>query len=375
MFVSSILVHAVLSRPEAQAAVAVAMAATCWAFLLTEQEAGHLDEEACRGQARHFAVCVHFSRLPVWRRRGVWWHAFVHVHIIAPTGQDCEDVFMELIDTLLLAGHLQFEHVPRPKESKVGLDRLEVGPTTIEVRPDALVEFDFNPQTAGGSRGDDCGEVVELVLAGTEELEGAPEVGPSAGEDTALVHAKRVGTREVVELVDPYVYSRHHADASWVAVFFTKYTIGGGQTPPVEHRCHAHISICKCKISKEKLDQGVARAKHVVERLLGKKSRHWQGQAFFDLECSGNGAEHYSWADILVQSPLHQTCFAIMHAISPNWPRVNFHMSFDSRPRTTGEVRPMPGDTDEVRPIAPAEPSRAGSSTDDQLRGPVCPVS
>ena len=203
------------------------------------------------------------------------------------------------------------------------------------------------------ARGTIVGEVVELVLAGTEELDVAREVGPSAGEDTALVHAQRVGTREVVELLDPYVYSRHHSSGSWVAVFFTKYTIDitppglatECQTPPVEHRCHAHISICKCKMSKENLADGVERAKHVVDRLLRKRDRHWRGQALFDISISGNGGEHYSWADIL-------------GAVSA---APNFHMSFDSRQKPEPRQKP---EADEVRPIAPAEPSRAASSTD-----------
>lgn len=346
------------------------MAAMCCSFLLPERLAAkHLDKDACRGQIRPFESGIHSSTVPVWRQRGGVWHAFVQVHIIALTRRDCEEVFMELMDMLLLAGHLQFEDVPRPTQFTVSLDWVEVGPTAIEVRPGALVEFDFNPDTAGGSPGYDCGEVVELVLAGTEELDVAREVGPSAGEDTALVHAQRVGTREVVELLDPYVYSRHHSSGSWVAVFFTKYTIDitppglatECQTPPVEHRCHAHISICKCKMSKENLADGVERAKHVVDRLLRKRDRHWRGQALFDISIPGNGGEHYSWADILVQSPLHRTCFAIMHAISPKWSRVNFHMSFDSRQKPEPRQKP---EADEVRPIAPAEPSRAASSTD-----------
>ena len=102
----------------------------------------------------------------------------------------------------------------------------------------------------------------------------------------------------------------------------------------MEHRCNTHISICKCKMSKENLACGVERAKLVVERSLRNRNRHLRGQAVFDIDISaaGNGAEHYSWADILVQSALHQTCFMILHAINPRWPRTNFHMSFDSRP-------------------------------------------
>ena len=174
----------------------------------------------------------------------------------------------------------------------------------------------------------------------------------SAGEDTALVHAQRIGTREEFQLVGPYVHSRHHQEISWVAVFFTKYTIGGGQTPPVEYPCNGHISICRVRISQEKLDEAVARARHVVANLKAKGSRHWQGAALYDPEKSGNGAENYSWADISVHSPLHQTCFAVMHAISPRWPRVNFHASFDTRP--WGEER--------VTTLAP--PGGAGSSAD-----------
>ena len=97
---------------------------------------------------------------------------------------------MELMDTFLESGHLQFEDVPRPTEVEVP-DWVEVSPTTIEVSPTTI---EFNPDTAGGSPAYNCAEVVELMPAGTEELDIAFEVGPSwrpgpsAGEDTALVH-------------------------------------------------------------------------------------------------------------------------------------------------------------------------------------------
>mgnify|MGYP003340351362 CR=1 FL=1 len=69
----------------------------------------------------------------------------------------------------------------------------------------------FDP-TARGSPGDDRGEVVELVPtcaaevmelvpAGSAELDGAQFAGRSAGEDTALVHAQRVGARGVCTLI------------------------------------------------------------------------------------------------------------------------------------------------------------------------------
>ena len=280
-------------------------------------------------------------------------------------------------------GHLQFEDVPRPTAVEVRPAAVEVRPDAIEVRPDALVEFDFSPHTAGVSSGYDRGDAVELVAADPADRDIVRDVGPG-GDDSALMHAQRVGNRDVFEFLDPYMYSKWRPGyGSWVAVFFTKYRIlggqapllggqtpsgggqapsGGGQAPPVVHRCNAHISICKGKISKERLAEGVDRAKQVVEKLM-KKGRHFQGQAFFDMSIEGNGHEHYSWSDILVACPLHPTCFAIMHAISPQMPRRNFHVSFDTWPRETPaahEVRPI----DEVRPIAPAEPGRAGSSTD-----------
>ena len=122
----------------------------------------------------------------------------------------------------------------------------------------------------------------------------------------------------------------------------------GDRAPPVEHRCNAHISICKCNMPKENFICGVERAKHEVDKLLRKRDRHWRGQALFGSSIPGDGEEHYSWADILVQSPLHRTCFAVLHAVSPKWPRPNFHMSFDSRPPKP-EPRQQPP-VDQVRP-------------------------
>ena len=336
---------------------------------MPERAATQLGDPRHRDRARSFASGIHISTVPVWRRRGGQWHSLVHVHIIAPTKADCEEVFVEMMDALLLEGHLRFEAVPRPSAVEVRPAAVEVRPDTIEVRPDALVEFDFSPHTAGVSSGYDRGDAVELVAAGPGDRDIVHDVGPG-GDDSALMHAQRVGNRDVFEFLDPYMYSKWRSGyGSWVAVFFTKYKIlggqtpsGGGQAPPVVHRCNAHISICKGTISKERLTEGVDRAKQVVEKLM-KKGRHFQGQAFFDMGIEGNGHEHYSWSDILVSSPLHPTCFAIMHAISPQMPRRNFHVSFDTWPRDTPaahEVRPI----DEVRPIAPAEPGRSGSSTD-----------
>ena len=147
-----------LSWPEAQAIAAmrggraVAMSSVCWGFLLHEQEAARLDPHFRRGQTRHSPAHIYFAGLPVWRQRCGKWHAFCHIHIKAPTREDCEAAFTEMIDGLLIQEDLAFEHVPQPVEC-------ELEPDPVEVRPDVLAEFDFNPKTARGSPGDDCGEV------------------------------------------------------------------------------------------------------------------------------------------------------------------------------------------------------------------------
>jgi hypothetical protein len=322
------------------------MEETCWAFLVTEELVKHSGEGCSRGQTRLPSVCIHISKLPVWRRRNGRWHCFVHVHLLSHSGNDCKDIFLEMFDELLAGGHMEFEHVPRPVVSVVSPGTLDFSSGTLEVRPEVLTELDFKPETASGCPDDDCGEPVELLPEAMNAPDDTPKV-ETVGDDSARVHAQRIGTRDVFEIVDPYIYSRYYPGEAWVAMFFTKYRKSEGEappeeaelprycrwrTPPVEYRCYAHISICKCKISKMELDLAISRAKHVLDSLQAKASkgqRQLRGTATYNAEYS---RENYAWADIHVQSPLHQTCFAVLHAISPSWPRVNFHASFDTRP-------------------------------------------
>ena len=83
-------------------------------------------------------------------------------------------------------------------------------------------------------------------------------------------------------------------------------------------------------MSKEQLACGVERAKQLVDRLLRRRDRHLRDQASFDATIEGNGGEHYSWANLVVQFSLHCTCCAITHAIRPQKARPCFHLSFES---------------------------------------------
>jgi len=212
----------------------------------------------------------------------------------------------------------------------------------VEGSSDAADTADFNPELVQDGQRDDRGEEMELLehsigevlpledLSAGEEAGSTGEVRPSIGDvrpaygmETAWVHAARIGAHETFELVDPYVWSRFDSQASYVAIFFSRYSFEGREV-----ECDGHITICKCRISREQFEQGVPRAEAVVTSLRATaRSSHWRGRAVFRPEYS---KEHYALSDLLVQSPLPRTCFAVMHAMSPRCPRREFHISFNS---------------------------------------------
>ena len=126
------------------------MAVIRYTFLLTEGEAAHIDPELKRrGQARRSAARIYISGLPTWRRRAGRWKAYVAVHAVAVTREDCLHAFQEVIDDLLWHGHLTLEHVPMPSVTFGPAGMLEVRHGGVPSCVEAATQTDDRRPRAG----------------------------------------------------------------------------------------------------------------------------------------------------------------------------------------------------------------------------------
>ena len=136
--------------------------------------------------------------------------------------------------------------------------------------------------------------------------------------------ARLIGTREKFTVKAPSIYCKHYPDNSfYMALVFGEFEINDIRVVGVD----GHISLAKCKkdyVASQAAEQG---ASLELARATKSAVRHFSGACQVNEEL---GAESYAWADLLVSSNLHATCFRLLHAANPKWSRVNFHLSFRS---------------------------------------------
>ena len=149
-------------------------------------------------------------------------------------------------------------------------------------------------------------------------------VDDAAPTMTAMSIARLTGTREKFRVTAPTIYCKHYPDNSfYMALVFSEFEINHIRVVGVD----GHISLAKCK--KEYVESQRAEQRASLELARATKS----SVAHFSGACQVNedlGTESYAWADLLMSTNLHATCFRLLHAANPKWSRVNFHLSFRS---------------------------------------------